>query len=86
MTMQVDRIIMEAIEIELHPNNMNKTQDFVSISHGKHLSAPSRKLHKATHVLPRHTDLQVAWLPPPPVLLWPVLYQPTGSYLFTPYL
>jgi hypothetical protein len=54
MTTQVDRIITEAIEIELHPNNMNKTQDFVSISHRNHLSAPSRKLHKATQVLPGH--------------------------------
>jgi hypothetical protein len=40
----MDRIVREAVEIELHRNNMNREVGFVSLSHGSRSSFPSRKL------------------------------------------
>jgi hypothetical protein len=43
-TQYMDRIVREAIEIELHHNNMDREVSFASGIHGSHSSAPSRNL------------------------------------------
>jgi hypothetical protein len=39
-TRHMDHIVREAIEIELHPYNINREGGFVSVNHGSLLSAP----------------------------------------------
>jgi hypothetical protein len=51
----MNRSIREAIEIERHPNNMNRKVVFVSASHGSLSSAPLRNLLNMTPDLQGHT-------------------------------
>jgi hypothetical protein len=54
-TRYMDRIVWKAIEIELHPNNMNREVGFCSASHGSLSSAPSRILLNMTPDLQGYT-------------------------------
>jgi hypothetical protein len=46
----MDCIVREAIEIELHPNNITVRLFFVSAGHGSLSSAPSRNLLNMTPI------------------------------------
>jgi hypothetical protein len=50
----MDCIIMEAIDIELHPNNMKKETGFCLNKSWKPLICSLKKTPQATQVLPRH--------------------------------
>jgi hypothetical protein len=54
-TQYMNRNVRDAIEIELHPNNIN-SKVFVSASHGSLSSAPQRNLLNMTPDLQGHTD------------------------------
>jgi hypothetical protein len=55
-TQYMYRIVREAIQIELHPNNMKREVGFLLASYGSLPSAPSRNIRHMTPDLQGYAD------------------------------